>query len=66
MLKQVQHDKIETKDEIATGTTCHLPKARKRVRNGEEDAETRLGVIRAKKRAERQYWILINQLYYFV
>ena len=52
MLKQVQHDKIETKDEIATGTTCHLPKARKRVRNGEEDAEPRLGIKQSRKKAE--------------
>jgi len=31
---QVRNDMIEIKAEIATGTTCHLPKARKELRNG--------------------------------
>jgi len=41
MLKQVQKDRIETKDEIATGTTCP--------RNGEEGSETRTGLTAKEK-----------------
>jgi len=44
MLKQVQKDRIETKDEIATGTTCP--------RNGEEGSETRTGLT-AKEKSSR-------------
>jgi len=49
MLKQVQHDK--KKDEIATGTTCHLLKGKERSAQWQWSCE--IALLRLAKGKER-------------